>query len=113
LKTFFKKDTMENLEKKEQLNQLFDIYQSLLTDKQVEYFRYYYQDDYSLQEISDLLKVSRHAIFDQLKKVEAHLFSYEEKLNIFTRKQKRSEILDQLKKTKDLSLIDQLRKLDE
>lgn len=104
---------MENLEKKEQLNQLFDIYQSLLTDKQVEYFRYYYQDDYSLQEISDLLKVSRHAIFDQLKKVESHLFSYEEKLNIFTRKQKRSEILDQLKKTKDLSLIDQLRKLDE
>ncbi len=104
---------METLEKKEQLNELFDIYQSLLTDKQVEYFRYYYQDDYSLQEISDILKVSRNAIFDQLKKVEAHLFSYEEKLNILKRKQKRLEILDQLDESGDLKLIDQLRKLDE
>ncbi len=104
---------MENLEKKEQLNELFDVYQSLLTQKQIEYFRYYYQDDYSLQEISDLLHVSRNAIFDQLKKVEAHLFSYEEKLNIVKNKQKRLEILNQLDKSCDLSLIDDLRKLDE
>lgn len=104
---------MESLEKKEQLNELFDIYQSLLTDKQVEYFKFYYQDDYSLQEISDLLNVSRNAIFDQLKKVEAHLFSYEEKLQLLKQKQKRLEIMDQIDQKKDLSLIDDLRKLDE
>ncbi len=104
---------MESLEKKEQLNELFDIYQALLTDKQVEYFKFYYQDDYSLQEISELLNVSRNAIFDQLKKVEAHLFSYEEKLHLLKRKQKRLEIMDQIDEQKDLSLIDDLRKLDE
>ncbi len=104
---------METLEKKEQLNELFDIYQNLLTDKQMEYFRYYYQEDYSLQEIAELLDVSRNAIFDQLKKVEIHLFSYEEKLKLLEKKQKRLEIMDQLQ-TKDCKkLIDELRKLDE
>lgn len=104
---------METLEKKEQLNELFDIYQNLLTDKQIEYFRYYYQEDYSLQEIAELLDVSRNAIFDQLKKVEIHLFSYEEKLKLLEKKQKRLEIMDQLQ-TKDCKkLINELRKLDE
>jgi predicted DNA-binding protein YlxM (UPF0122 family) len=104
---------METLEKKEQLNELFDVYQTLLTDKQIEYFKYYYQEDYSLQEISELLDVSRNAIFDQLKKVEQHLFSYEEKLKLLEKKQKRLEIMDQLQ-TKDCrELIDELRKLDE
>lgn len=104
---------METLEKKEQLNELFDMYQKLLTDKQVQYFKYYYQDDYSLQEIAELSDVSRNAIFDQLKKVEAHLFSYEEKLQLLSNKQKRLKIIDQLKETKDLTWLDDLRKLEE
>jgi hypothetical protein len=104
---------MESLERKEQLNQLFDVYQKLLTDKQVQYFKYYYQDDYSLQEIADLANVSRNAIFDQLKKVETHLFSYEEKLKLLLNKQKRLEIIDHLEQTKDLKSLDDLRKLDE
>ncbi|BCR35594.1 YlxM family DNA-binding protein [Mariniplasma anaerobium] len=104
---------MESLEKKEQLNQLFDVYHKLLTDKQVQYFKYYYQDDYSLQEIADLANVSRNAIFDQLKKVETHLFSYEEKLQLLLNKQKRLKIIDHLEQTKDLKSLDDLRKLDE
>lgn len=104
---------METLEKKEQLNELFDLYQALLTDKQVEYFKYYYQEDYSLQEISELLHVSRNAIFDQLKKVEQHLFSYEEKLKLLEKKQKRLDIMDQLTCETHKQLIDELRKLDE
>jgi predicted DNA-binding protein YlxM (UPF0122 family) len=104
---------METLEKKEQLNELFDLYQALLTDKQVEYFKYYYQEDYSLQEISELLHVSRNAIFDQLKIVEQHLFSYEEKLKLLEKKQKRLDIMDQLTCETYKQLIDELRKLDE
>ena len=104
---------METLEKKEQLNQLFDMYNALLTEKQVLYFKYYYQDDYSLQEIAELSNVSRHAIFDQLKKVEQHLFSYEEKLQLLETKQKRLNIINQLETTKDLKKLDDLRKLDE
>lgn len=104
---------METLEKKEQLNELFDLYQALLTDKQIEYFKFYYQEDYSLQEIAELLHVSRNAIFDQLKKVEQHLFSYEEKLKLLEKKQKRLDIMDQLTSEHNKQLIDELRKLDE
>jgi len=104
---------MEALEKKEQLNQLFDIYQSLLTEKQVKYFELYYHEDYSLQEISDIYQVSRHAVFDQLKKVEEHLLNYEEKLKLYDAQTKRQKLIEELIETKDLTLLEKLRKLDE
>lgn len=104
---------MEALEKKEQLNQLFDLYQSLLTEKQVLYFELYYKEDYSLQEIAENYNLSRNAIYDHLKKVEEHLYDYEAKLKLFDLNQKRSILLDEIEKTKDLNLIKQLRKLDE
>ena len=31
-----------------ELNNLFDLYESLLTKREKEIFKYYYQDDYSL-----------------------------------------------------------------
>lgn len=104
---------MEVLEKKEKLNQLYDLYHLLLTDKQNLYFKYYYQDDYSLQEIAELLDVSRHAIFDQLKKVEQHLYTYEEKLNLLKTKLKRLTLIEKLEKDVDSQWLFDLRKLDE
>ena len=104
---------METLEKKEYLNRLFEIYGSLLTEKQVQSFVYYYVEDYSLQEISELLEVSRNAIFDQLKKVENHLLEYEEKLQIFKKQEARESLLKQLEENTDKSLIEAIRKLDE
>ncbi|MBN2299835.1 MAG: DNA-binding protein [Acholeplasmataceae bacterium] len=104
---------MENLEKKEQLNQLYDFYASLLTKKQKLYFEHYYREDYSLHEIADLYGVSRNAVFDQLKKVEEHLISYESKLRLFESQNKRLEIIDEALKNKDVSLLKDLRKLDE
>ena len=104
---------MEVLEKKEQLNQLFDLYQNLLTEKQVKYFELYYHEDYSLQEISEIFDVSRNAVFDQLKKVEEHLFHYEEKLSLLSQQIDRLKLIDKIIETKDLSLLEILRKLDE
>ncbi len=104
---------MEALDKKEQLNQLFDLYQSLLTEKQKLYFELYYKEDYSLQEISELYKLSRNAVFDHLKKVEEHLFSYEEKLSLFRLQQERIHLIDQAINDNDLSILKALRKLDE
>lgn len=104
---------MEVLEKKEQLNQLYDLYKNLLTEKQVLYFELYYQEDYSLHEIAELYQVSRHAVFDQLKKVEEYLYQYEEKLKLHEKHIKRIELLDAFEKTKDNMYIDLLRKLDE
>jgi predicted DNA-binding protein YlxM (UPF0122 family) len=104
---------MEVLEKKEQLNQLFDLYKNLLTDKQVLYYELYYHEDYSLQEIAELYQVSRNAVFDHLKKVEEHLYDYETKLKLLYKQSKRTSIYDEIEEKKDITLIEQLRKLDE
>ncbi len=104
---------MESLEKKEQLNLLFDFYKSLLTDKQALFFEHYYREDYSLQEIAELYHVSRNAVYDHLKKVEEHLYVYESKLKLFEFREKRLNLIDQAVKDHDLSLLKQLRKLDE
>jgi len=104
---------MESLEKKEQLKLLFDFYKSLLTDKQVLYFERYYREDFSLQEIAELYHVSRNAVYDHLKKVEDHLYDYENKLKLFESRENRIKLINQALKDNDLSLLKQLRKLDE
>lgn len=104
---------MKNIDIKEYLIQLFGVYQKLLTDKQIEYFKYYYYEDYSLQEISQLLNVSRNAVYDQVTKVEKHLLNYEEKLHIYKKSEKRLALIEEIKATKNLDLLDDMRKLDE
>ncbi len=103
---------MEALAKKEQLNELFDLYGILLSDKQRLYFELYYLEDYSLQEISELYQVSRNAVFDLLKKAKEHLNDYESKLHLKSKKEERKHIIDDIEKTKDIKLLERLRKLD-
>jgi len=104
---------METLDKKEYLNQLFDLYEFLLTEKQRLYFEHYYREDYSLQEISELYQVSRNAIFDHVKKVEEHLLDFEKKLKLLVLKKQRLDLINRIIETNDLSLLEELRKLDE
>lgn len=78
------------------LNYLFDFYQSLLTPKQQEYMSMYYLEDLSLVEISQLANVSRQAIYDNIKRTEAILESYEEKLLLYEKFEKRTQLLNQL-----------------
>lgn len=86
------------LKEKIRLNSLYDIYGELLTEKQKNYFEYYYLSDYSLSEISELLKVSRNAVHMQLKNVVSHLEHYEKTLNMLQKNQKISKIIDQINK---------------
>lgn len=104
---------MENLEKTEYLNTLFSYYGALLTDKQQEYYTNYYHMDLSLQEIASLFNVSRNAVHTQLKSVEKILLNFEKKLKLVETNQKRSSLYDLIESTNDLSLIEDLRKLDE
>lgn len=78
------------------LNYLFDFYQSLLTPKQQEYMSMYYLDDLSLVEISELANVSRQAIYDNIKRTETILESYEQKLRLYDKYQKRTNLLKKL-----------------
>lgn len=61
---------------------LYDFYGSLLTSKQQEVMRLYYEHDLSLGEIAVELKISRQAVHDILKRAERSLEAYEAKLGL-------------------------------
>ncbi|SRR5690625_1883983 len=84
------------LEKTTRMNYLFDFYQSLLTAKQREYMQMYYLEDYSLVEISELANVSRQAVYDNIKRTETILESYEEKLGLYQKYEQRNKLYDEL-----------------
>jgi len=100
------------LEKVNQVNELYDIYKSLLTDKQRVYIELYYHEDLSLAEIADEMRVSRNAVHDNIRRTEKLLLGYEEKLEIYEKDRKRYAICDKIKKCTDdatvLALVEEL-----
>ena len=75
------------------LIETYDMYESLLTDKEKEIFKLYYEEDLSLSEISENLHISRSAISKTLKTGENKLMSFEEKIKKLTLKQELKNIL--------------------
>ncbi|MEW8985734.1 MAG: putative DNA-binding protein [Bacillus sp. (in: firmicutes)] len=109
------------LEKTTRMNYLYDFYQSLLTPKQRSYMSLYYLDDFSLGEIAEEYDVSRQAVYDNIKRTEAMLEEYEEKLSLFNKFQERKSLLAHIKellatdtpsKQELLSAIAEIEKLD-
>lgn len=104
------------LEKTMRINFLFDFYQELLTAKQRKYMELYYLEDLSLSEISEVFSVSRQAVYDNIKRTEAMLETYEEKLNLYEKFSKRAELIEELEKTisdeKASEIVNQLKELD-
>ena len=96
------------MEKFVYLNELFDIYGELLTEKQRKYFMDYYFDNLSYGEIANNYQVSRNAIFHQLKLIEEKLNFYEDKLRIY---QKKQQINDIIKMENDKRIKDKLTDL--
>lgn len=90
------------------LNELYDFYGSLLTDKQRDYFENYYFNNLSLGEMAENYGVSRNAIHKQLKIVEERLKYYEENLELL-KKAKKAEKL--VKKINDEKLRDEILEL--
>lgn len=101
------------LEKTTRMNYLYDFYQSLLTPKQRSYMSLYYLDDFSLGEIAEEYEVSRQAVFDNIKRTEAMLEEYEEKLLLFKKFQERKVILGKMKKALETSSIEGFSELIE
>ena len=64
-------------------NNLFDIYGELLTDKEQEAFKDYYQEDLSLSEIAEDKSISRSAVQKMVKTVIEKLNYYEEKIHLY------------------------------
>ena len=77
-------------------NSLFDIYGKLLTEKEQESFKDYYQEDLSLGEIAKIKNISRAAVQKTIKTVLEKLDYYEEILNVYAKNIKLKELIDNL-----------------
>ena len=77
------------------LTNLFDIYESLLTDREKEIFKYYYYEDLSLSEISENLNITRTGVFNTLTKVEEKLLQYEDNLKLMSIKGTLKSLLEE------------------
>lgn len=75
-------------------NDLFDVYGSLLTEKEQITFRDYYQEDLSLAEIAEEKNVSRAAVQKTVKNVIEKLDYYENKLGVYNKNIILSSILE-------------------
>jgi hypothetical protein len=61
---------------------LFDFYGKLLSKKQYDVIDMYYNNDLSLSEIAEEMKITRQAVFDILKRAEEKLIEYEDILGL-------------------------------
>lgn len=86
---------------------LYDIYGSLLTAKQREYFEQYYFKNLSLSELANRYNISRNAIHKQIKEAIKRLENYEDNLKLVKKNEMLKKIIE---KTSDKELK---RKLQE
>ena len=103
---------MIELEKSIYINELYELYGSLLTKKQQEIIELYYCDDLSLGEISEQLEVSRNAIFDCLKKGIKQLENYENNLKLYQKNKELDEFFNEMKEKNknNISLIEEIER---
>lgn len=78
------------------INILFDFYGPLFNDRQRQFLEMYYREDLTLSEIAELMNVSRQAVYDQLKRMEQALETYEEKLKLLAKHEERERRFAQL-----------------
>ena len=86
---------------------LFDYYGELFTEKQKDYFKDYYFNNLTLQEIADNNNVSRNAVHKNIKEILNKLDYYEEKLKLYSNKKKIEKLISNL----DNGLKDKIKEL--
>ncbi|MGB4985131.1 MAG: sigma factor-like helix-turn-helix DNA-binding protein [Erysipelotrichaceae bacterium] len=75
---------------------LLDFYGKLLTDHQLNILQLYYNEDFSLQEISEELNISRSAVLDVIKRTNNLLDNYENKLKLLEKFNQRVKVYEDL-----------------
>ena len=82
------------------MNELYDVYGSLLTKRQQEILQLYCQEDLSYSEISEELNISRSAVLDAVHKSIHQLEKYESVVQYVS---KRKQLMELTEKDKELS----------
>ena len=99
------------IEKTKRVNDLIDLYGTLLTANQLNILELYYMEDLSLKEISEELNVSRNAVHDSLKRSLLILEGYEEKLELLKKDQIKMELLEKIDELSKEQIKDYVNKL--
>lgn len=85
-------------EKDMKFPRLLDTYGPLLSDRKQELLEYYYNDDLSLSEISELTGISRQGVRDSIRKSQEEINNWEDRLHLIARSDERSALIDELEK---------------
>ena len=85
------------LEKGVNISLLLESYGPLLTERQREIVGMYRNDDLSLGEISELTGITRQGVSECIRKAEAALIEFEEKLGLQRAYETRKALLDKVK----------------
>ena len=80
---------------------LLDIYGDLLTEKQLNIMKNYFEENLSLNEIAENENTSRQAVFDMIRRGEKILNQYEDKLSLLNTYLKNKEIIEEIFKNLD------------
>lgn len=110
------------MEERFQISELLDLYGELLTSKQKYIMDYYFNEDLSLSEISEINHTSRQAIYDIIKRCEKLLIDYDSKLKLLEKEKAIMKIkkdieikLDSLKKEisidKKLEILENIKSI--
>jgi|LSQX01.2.fsa_nt_gb predicted DNA-binding protein YlxM (UPF0122 family) len=78
------------------LNELYDYYGELLTEKQRFYFEKYYFENLTMQEIAEIESVSKNAVSKQLDTIVKKLKDYEDKLKLKNKKENIRKVINKL-----------------
>ena len=89
-------DGPEKLEKSVEIGTLCAFYGGLLTQKQQDALRLYYEEDFSLGEIADELEVSRQNVHELITRSAQKLRKYEEALGSMKRAEETARQLKQV-----------------
>lgn len=73
------------MDKNIEISLLFDFYGQLLSQKQHRAVSLYYNDDLSLSEVAEDMGITRQGVRDLVKRSEAELYEYEQKLGLYKR----------------------------
>lgn len=83
-------------EKKVRLDDLYEFYGKMLTEKQNEIMSLYCEMDYSLGEISEICGISRQAVHDTIKRTEKTLENYESQLKLYDKFQEKQTAFERI-----------------
>lgn len=106
---------------KPEISLLYDFYGELLNSAQQQVVELYVNEDLSLSEVAEILRISRQGVRDSLARAERKLNGYEEKLGLLQayrdRRERRNAVcglIGQIKNTEGCDrILPQLDKIEE